>query len=302
MLNRVQLSMCSGNAAGCSHAIVEKGGCAALILLRDAECAVFPLRRPEDRYLLLKHYPDRKTALQDFYKLTGKMCAKPVSSKYFLCPVQEDNRMVVLPDGTEHMITPDETALYAARFTGFLDFADNIRISLAGNRSRITVRPLAAADIPVIVAEEEMQGWHPSAAGYEMRLRDHAGGRSYALVAELDGCVAGYINLYHDAVDGPFAGRGVPEIVDFSVLEKYRRLGVGTALMDAAEALAAAEADTVCLGVGVHSGYGSAQRMYVKRGYIPDGSGAWYRGSVCPEYAPCCNDDDLLLFLSKPLR
>jgi len=33
------------------------------------------------------------------------------------------------------------------------------------------------------------------------------------------------------------------------------------------EELAAETSDTVCLGVGLHSGYGAAQRMYV-----PDGS------------------------------
>ena len=52
----------------------------------------------------------------------------------------------------------------------------------------------------------------------------------------------------------------------------------------------------------LHNGYGSAQRMYVKRGYIPDGTGVWYRGSVCPQYTDCCNDDDLVLYLSKKLR
>jgi len=36
--------------------------------------------------------------------------------------------------------------------------------------------------------------------------------------------------------------------------------------------------------------------------FIPDGSGAWYRGQVCGEYEPCCNDDDLVLYLSKRLR
>ena len=56
------------------------------------------------------------------------------------------------------------------------------------------------------------------------------------------------------------------------------------------------------LDVGLHSGYGSAQRMYVKRGYIPDGSGVWYRDKVCPCYADCVNDDDLVLCLSKKLR
>ncbi len=49
-------------------------------------------------------------------------------------------------------------------------------------------------------------------------------------------------------------------------------------------------------------GYGSAQRMYVKRGYIPDGSGVWYQNAVCPAYGPCANDDDLVLYLSKKLR
>lgn len=54
-------------------------------------------------------------------------------------------------------------------------------------------------------------------------------------------------------------------------------------------------------GVGLHSGYGAAQRMYVLRGYVPDGSGVWYEGRVWDQYAPCVNDDELNLFLSKKL-
>ncbi len=42
------------------------------------------------------------------------------------------------------------------------------------------------------------------------------------------------------------------------------------------EEIASQYSDTVYLGVGVHNGYGSAQRMYIKRGYIPDGTGVWY--------------------------
>lgn len=60
--------------------------------------------------------------------------------------------------------------------------------------------------------------------------------------------------------------------------------------------------DKVYLGVGLHSGYGSAQRMYVKRGYIPDGSGVWYGDKVCEPYAACCNDDNLVLYMLKILR
>lgn len=303
MNNNVRVSMRSELQPGCSFAVVEKGCAGVLILLRDTECAVFRLQQPDSRYLLLKHYPDSRAALRDFYKLVGKLCAKPAQSKYFLCPIDEDNRMVVLPDGTEHMLRPDEGSAYARRMESFLSFAaDFMAHALHTAGAAIRIRPLTARDIPTIVRAEEAQGWHPSAEGYEMRLRDMQEGKCTALVAELDGQVAGYINLYYHPVDGPFIDKGWPVIVDFGVLMNCRRRGVGTALMDAAEALAAQMADTVCLGVGLHSGYGSAQRMYVKRGYLPDGSGAWYRGSVCPEYAPCANDDDLLLFLSKRLK
>jgi hypothetical protein len=59
--------------------------------------------------------------------------------------------------------------------------------------------------------------------------------------------------------------------------------------------------DIVALGVGLHSGYGAAQRIYVKRGYIPDGNGAWYQGKQHPQYAPCVLDDDLIIYMSKRL-
>ena len=58
----------------------------------------------------------------------------------------------------------------------------------------------------------------------------------------------------------------------------------------------------VSLGVGLHYGYGSAQRIYVKRGYIPDGTGVWYNNIQLEKNADCKNDDELLLFFSKELR
>lgn len=95
--------------------------------------------------------------------------------------------------------------------------------------------------------------------------------------------MAGYVNVYPNSVWGAFAGMGLPEIVDFGVLEKYRGCGIGSKLMDVAEKIASQYADEVYLGVGLHSGYGSAQSMYVKRGYIPDGGGVWYGSDVCPQ-------------------
>ncbi len=167
--------------------------------------------------------------------------------------------------------------------------------------NEIKIRDLAPEDIPVIVAGEIAQGWNASADKYEMRLRHRKEMGSVALVAEYHGQAAGYVNVYPDSPWGAFAHKGYPEIVDFGVLEKFRRRGIGNKLMDVAEKIASKYSDMVYLGVGLHSGYGSAQRMYVKRGYIPDGSGVWYGRSVCEPYGECRNDDDLNLYLSKVL-
>lgn len=165
----------------------------------------------------------------------------------------------------------------------------------------ILIRNLQQSDAQIITEEEIAQGWHADIEKYQMRLRDQAEGRSISLVAEYNGNIAGYINVYPNSEWGAFANQGYPEIVDFCVLEKHRRNGIGSKLMDIAEQIAAGYADVVYLGVGMHCGYGSAQRMYVKRGYIPDGSGVWYGGEVCEQYADCRNDDDLVLYFSKKL-
>ena len=73
--------------------------------------------------------------------------------------------------------------------------------------------------------------------------------------------------------------------------KNVQRKGIGNRLMDIAERIAKQYADTVCLGVGLCDAYGSAQRMYVKRGFIPDGRGVWYHlncfSAAVSQNAPC---------------
>lgn len=166
----------------------------------------------------------------------------------------------------------------------------------------IVIRNMQESDVQVIVNEEHAQGWHVSAEKYETRLKHQEQGKSISLVAEYRGNLAGYINIYPNSERGAFANRGYAEIIDFGVLIKYRNHGIGSKLMDIAEQIALQHSPVVYLGVGMHNGYGNAQRLYIKRGYIPDGSGVWYGESVCEQYAECCNDDDLVLYLSKQLK
>lgn len=165
----------------------------------------------------------------------------------------------------------------------------------------LLIRNMQSDDATIIAVEECAQGWDSSEDKYLMRCKDQSEGRAVSLVAEYKNQIAGYINVYPNSEWGAFGGLGLPEIMDFGVLEKFRKLGIGTRLMDVAEMVARNYGERVYLGVGLHSGYGSAQRMYVKRGYIPDGSGVWYQDKVCGQYEECCNDDDLVLYFIKNL-
>ena len=167
----------------------------------------------------------------------------------------------------------------------------------------LVIRSMEEADAQVFTDEEKAQGWDTDISKYLTRLRDQADKKCISLTAVYKEHPAGYINVYFTDLGGAFSGKGWPEIVDFGVLEKYQRKGIGSKLMDVAEQIAGQYADTVWLGVGLHNGYGSAQRMYIKRGYIPDGTGVWYQGKPCEQYeTEIANDDDLVLFLSKQLQ
>lgn len=162
----------------------------------------------------------------------------------------------------------------------------------------VKIRPMQASDVEAFPAAFAAQGWHKPTEQYERYLAAQAAGAYAVLVAEIDGRPAGYLLLKPQAGAGPYAGKDIAEIADFNVLKAYQRQGVGTRLLEEAEARAGGR---VCLGVGLHAGYGAAQRLYARRGYVPAGDGVWYRDEPLTPYAACSNDDDLVLYMAKGL-
>ena len=166
---------------------------------------------------------------------------------------------------------------------------------------KLTIRNMKTEDAKVIYDTYLSYGWHPTMETYENYVREQKENERLVFIAEYEGNVAGLCTLVLHPTEGPWAGKGYPEIVDLTVFFHLHNKGIGNKLLDVVESEASKISDVVYLAVGVHSGYGAAQRIYVKRGYIPDGNGAWYQGKILEQYAPCCNDDDLLLFMSKKL-
>ena len=167
----------------------------------------------------------------------------------------------------------------------------------------ISVRKMIFEDIEILAEEFGVkQGWqHMTVEFFAKYFNEQNNNNRHVLVALADECVAGYVTLLPNDPNGPFANKNIPTVCDFNVLKKFQRFGVGTALMDAVEKLAKQTSNEICLGVGLYTDYGTAQRMYVKRRYIPDGSGVWYKNRNLPPYESCINDDDLILYMSKQL-
>ena len=171
------------------------------------------------------------------------------------------------------------------------------------NENDILIRDLAESDAEVLAHQEQLQGLlDKKPERYFRRLNDVANGKCVALVAEYRGTPVGYINVYPNAQWGAFAGKGWPEIIDMRVLEKYQKHGIGNRLMLVAEDISKKYADTVYLGVGVNSNYGSAFRLYVKHGFVPDGTGLWRNDEHLENYTDIKYDDDVIIYMSKKFQ
>lgn len=165
----------------------------------------------------------------------------------------------------------------------------------------LEITPLRPEDPPLIARAFADIGWDKPEAQFVRYLDEQTAGDRPVLVARLDGVFAGYVTVVWVPLYAPFREAGIPEIQDFNVLPAFRRQGIGTALMDAAEALIALRSRTVGIGVGLYPDYGPAQRLYVLRGYVPDGRGiAWNAVHVTPMQEVIV-DDELALFFTREI-
>lgn len=165
----------------------------------------------------------------------------------------------------------------------------------------LIIRSMIEDDIDKILAAFRAQGWSKDAAYLAKLTNEQRQGKRYVFIAEVKGEICGYVNLIPRAQSGPFK-RKYPELSDFIVFEKYQNRSIGSKLLDCAEEKARDLGEYVTLGVGLHSGYGTAQRMYIKRGYIPDGKGVYYEGRAIAQYTQCVNDDELNIYMMKKLK
>jgi GNAT superfamily N-acetyltransferase len=136
---------------------------------------------------------------------------------------------------------------------------------------------------------------------YRRYFAEQQEGTRLVLLARSGGAVSGYVTIMWQSDYVPFREAAIPEIQDFNVLPDFRRRRVGSRLMDEAERLIAERSSVIGIGVGLHSDYGAAQRLYVLRGYVPDARGITSHGRRVNWGDEVKIDDDLVLWLTKAL-
>lgn len=165
-----------------------------------------------------------------------------------------------------------------------------------------TIRLLEARDIPQIAEAFKELGWNKPASQYERYLTEQKANSRTVYVAFIQAEFAGYLTICWESHYRPFREKNIPEIVDFNVLPKFRRMGLGTRLMEQAEMEIGTVSRVAGIGVGLTPDYGAAQRLYVLRGYVPDGLGLHWRDHHVRDREEVIVDDDLALYLTKELK
>jgi GNAT superfamily N-acetyltransferase len=140
---------------------------------------------------------------------------------------------------------------------------------------------------------------HPEEA--KAHFADHATGSGATFLAFRDDAWAGYVTLRWVSENIRFREANIPLIHHLEVFEPYRRQGLGWRLMDEAEGLIATRATQAGITVGLFESYGPAQRLYARRGYLPDGRGACRGHRPIARGEPVTMDHDLILWLTKDL-
>jgi len=184
-------------------------------------------------------------------------------------------------------------------------------------KNQIQIRPLIEEDIATIFEAFNAIGWNKPASLFEGYLKEQELGARIVWVAHFKGEFAGYVTLKWQSGYPSFKAQNIPEIMDLNALPDFRKMGIGSMLLDTAEKEAATRREIVGIGVGLYAGedvslrsnelrpddngYGPAQRLYVKRGYIPDGKGVTYNYEPTIPGNSYLLDDDLVLWFLRRL-
>lgn len=145
----------------------------------------------------------------------------------------------------------------------------------------ITIRIADENDIPGLYRVAEDMDAKNEKNYFERCLKEQADKKRLIYVAATGERLVGYVQLIWAPAYATFKRLDIPEIQDLNVIPEMRGEGIGGRLVDTCEdAARKAGKPEMGISVGLNASFGPAQRLYVKKGYLPDGAG------VCCDEVP----------------
>lgn len=169
---------------------------------------------------------------------------------------------------------------------------------------KVDIRKIEQRDIDVIIKKFTFP-WTTEAATrakWQRYYTEQQAGERLACVVTKDNVIVGYGSLLPESTYKPFVEDDVFEISDIWIDKAARGQGLATLLITYFESIAEdEEAPYIGMGVGLYADYGTAQQLYARLGYKPDGRGITHKGVPVALGKQYPIDDDLLLWVVKEL-
>jgi len=172
------------------------------------------------------------------------------------------------------------------------------------NPDEVQIRAMKLSDVEAVAKTfcfpwsnqvETNAKWTFYAAEHEQKIRT-------VYLIEKQNRLIGYGSLLRFSEYSHFRDAHIPEIHDVWIAEEFRHHGYGKLLILHLEKVAQAEKyKQIGLGVGLYRDYGPAQILYTKLGYVPDGHGVTYKDVPITPGGAYPVDDELILWLTKPI-
>jgi GNAT superfamily N-acetyltransferase len=164
------------------------------------------------------------------------------------------------------------------------------------------IRKADRKDLAALLEMTAMMRNAKDANYFELNFDEQDKGLREIFIITHEGQNAGYCILNWNPKYGYFRTAGIPETQDLNVLPSFRRKGLATVMIEFCENRARDKGhELMGISVGLHGGFGAAQILYAKLGYIPDGNGITYDRKMVSsgEFRPV--DDNLCLMMVKQL-
>lgn len=170
-------------------------------------------------------------------------------------------------------------------------------------KNQTQIHPLIREGSVAISEAFNQISWNKPPSLFEEYLKEQEACDRLVWVAYVQDEFAGYVTLKWRSSYPFFKEQNIPEIMDLNVMPSFKKMGIGSMLLDIAEKEAATKSEVVGIGVGLYAGadggYGAAQKLYVKRGYITYGQVVTYNYKPTIPGNSYQLDDYLVLWFTK---